>query len=651
MSKYFAAMDKEEIVKELDERENEWFRHLHVSGLYSAMRRAYKAYYGENDVTKNGKITSVGEAGELKAFISNEFRNFLLHIHNLTTQSKINYQPRATNSDAKSLQQSILSKSILDYYSRERDVQSFLSEATEYGIATTEAFIKLDWREYLGETVFMDKKSGDVEYRVFQGMNVARDFTKQSYKKNQWYILREKVNKYDLAAKYPELEEGIIKLSNTDENSETRTFFDDHLRGNTTSDDIYIKEFWHEKSPALPQGRLVIYLSGSKVLYDGPLPYNKTHLYRLAPQDFLGTTHGYSVAIDLLPLQENLDALMSAAADATQRFLGQIIAVKKGDGFSMDDIGGTKVVEYLEAPPVSLDFSANTDPALSLINNILQRMGTISAINEVIRGQTPEGVTAGNALALIQAQAIQFNNNLARAYAKLSEDVGTGTLDLLKQFADSPRTIFILGENNRGKIQSFKKEDISSVSRVVVEVVNPIESTYQGRKALSDEWVQKGLLTPQKQLIFMRTGNLEAETQGIESEYMLIKQENEALARGETVPVVVTELHMEHLQEHRSVLSSLEAKSNPLIIQAALSHIQEHLNMLRTADPQMLQAFNQPSLQAPPAPAPQGGAAPGPIEANNPPAPNAPPADLPNPPTDPATGQPAQIPQTVLPQG
>lgn len=210
MSKYFADLPKDEIIAELDRREIQWYRHLRNTGIYSAQKRAYQAYYGENNSTRKGQITTVGEDGNIQSLIVNEYRNFLQHILNLTTQSKINFQTRAVNTDSKSLQQAILGKSILDYYLREKDMQGYLSEAVEYSLCTTEGYIKLDWRTNLGEQTIENKKSGDIEFRLFQGMDIVRDATKKSPKKNQWTIIREKVNKFDLIAQYPEHEEKIL---------------------------------------------------------------------------------------------------------------------------------------------------------------------------------------------------------------------------------------------------------------------------------------------------------------------------------------------------------------------------------------------------------------------------------------------------------
>jgi hypothetical protein len=57
---------------------------------------------------------------------------------------------------------------------------------------------------------------------------------------------------------------------------------------------------------------------------------------------------------------------------------------------------------------------------------------------------------------------------------------------------------------------------------------------------------------------------------------------------------------MMHIQEHKTVLASPEARENPELVQNALEHIQEHINLLKTGDPDVLQMTgSQPINPAP----------------------------------------------------
>jgi hypothetical protein len=83
---------------------------------------------------------------------------------------------------------------------------------------------------------------------------------------------------------------------------------------------------------------------------------------------------------------------------------------------------------------------------------------------------------------------------------------------------------------------------------------------------------------------------------------LVIKQENEKLARGENVQALVTELHMEHIKIHQQLINSPESKEDPALVQTTLEHIQQHLDLWRSADPAILMITGQ--QPAPPMPMP-----------------------------------------------
>lgn len=70
-----------------------------------------------------------------------------------------------------------------------------------------------------------------------------------------------------------------------------------------------------------------------------------------------------------------------------------------------------------------------------------------------------------------------------------------------------------------------------------------------------------------------------------DAEIIKIKQENEWLADGKEAPVLITDNHLQHIIEHKSVLSTIEACMNPEVIRAVIIHIEEHINAMKNGDP------------------------------------------------------------------
>jgi hypothetical protein len=90
-------------------------------------------------------------------------------------------------------------------------------------------------------------------------------------------------------------------------------------------------------------------------------------------------------------------------------------------------------------------------------------------------------------------------------------------------------------------------------------------------------------------------------------ETILIKDENERMLLGEDVVAISFDAHYLHIREHRAILQSQELRRDPELVQRVLSHIQEHIELLKTTDPDLLMIINeQPIQQQQPAP-PQPG--------------------------------------------
>ena len=104
----------------------------------------------------------------------------------------------------------------------------------------------------------------------------------------------------------------------------------------------------------------------------------------------------------------------------------------------------------------------------------------------------------------------------------------------------------------------------------------------------------------------LQTGNLQPMIHGETSVLLLIADENEKISAGEIPQAIYSDNHVLHIKEHNAVGSSTEARENPDVIQALLSHCQQHIDLLRNTDPQLLQILGQQPLQAP-NPQPEGG--------------------------------------------
>jgi hypothetical protein len=245
-----------------------------------------------------------------------------------------------------------------------------------------------------------------------------------------------------------------------------------------------------------------------------------------------------------------------------------------------------------------------TSPEVYQMATLLERaMETLSGVNSVARGNPEQSLRSGNALALVQSQALQFVSGLQQSYIRLVEDVGTGLINLLKDFAAVPRIVAIAGINNTSEMKTFKSDDIKYINRVIVDSGNALMNTTAGRTQVAENLLQMGLIDNiDKYLMVLNTGNLDYLTDGKIDNLTLIKSENEALVRGEFQQAIWSERHSMHIKEHMEVLNDTELKKDPELVQLVLDHVQEHINLLKTTDPAILSMIGEQPIAPTPNP-------------------------------------------------
>lgn len=610
---YWAAESEENIGGKILQQFDAWKTYLIDAGTIKDLRKSYKAWYGSPE------IKSVGDA--IVGMHVNNYASLGRNLHVMVTSQRPAWQPRAINSDLESQAQAELGSGILDYYMREKDIETKINRTTELSLFLKEGWIVVDWDVNAGEPIAVDETTGetvfegDISAQVYALPDVCRDIYRRD-PINKWYIVREFKNKYDLAATYQDLSEKILGL-----NPDNRDDIDFELNPwfinrqvDMDSDLVPIYKLYHDKTPAMPEGRLTIIADKDIVLFDGPLPYKRLYLFPISTTHVHDMALGHSNLFDLLPLQDALNTTLSAiltniSANAVQNF-----QMPKGSGLKVTQVSdGMKVVEFdpklgglqpldlLKTAPEVYNFQ-------DLINNWMQRLVNISDIS---RGNAPASMS-GTAMALLQQQSLQFNSGLQLAHSKLLENVGTAIIELLQEFAEEPRLAVIAGKNNQSLMKQFSGKDLQAINRVIVDSANPLMKTAAGRVEIANQLLQtQGMIkTPEQYLGVLTTGNLEPLYEYDRSRQHLVKAENEKLLAGEQIEALLTDDHANHALEHSCVANNIEARKDPTIMQNLLAHIQQHIDMASQMSPQMAAMLKQTSFAPPPpqaGPIPDGG--------------------------------------------
>lgn len=612
---YWASVDVKDIADRILDKVDKYFMYLSQSGRLDLYRRSWVYYYRPRLI--GGALNPLGQQGELTGISVNHYRNLLVHLETMTLQQRVNFEPRAVNSDVKSQSQVILASGLLDYYMRIKNLERYLKQSIKDGLMFAEGFVRAEWDATSGKAYGKTATGalayhGDIKYSNYTPMTCIRDFTKPCYSYNDPVILKDYVNKFELASKFPDIAEQILDNS-PDKLEAARTsllaFWDFE-----ETDLTPVYTLLHPPTPALPSGRFTTCLDNGTVMQDGPIPYEETHVYRLAPDEESGTIFGYSVAFDLLPVQEALDILYSTAITNQATFGVQNILAPKGHDVSTAQMsGGLNVMEYdpKVGKPEPLNLTSTPPEIFNFMQTLQELQQILAGVDSVTRGDPEASLKSGAALALVAAQSIQFSMGLQQSYGALVEGVGTGTIKLTQTFASVPRVAEITGKANRPLMREYSGKDLDSIQRVAVDMGNPLTRTTAGKVNLADAFLERGFVeNPDQYVQVVTTGRLEPVIEGKQAQLLLIKGENEQLSDGKSQRVLITDNHAQHILEHDTVLANPEIRQDPNnpIVQVTLAHIQEHIAMAQSPGYQMMAGMLGHQIMVAPAMPTDGGA-------------------------------------------
>lgn len=621
---YFAARDGKETASVLLEKASDWKSTLTTNGYLEKLKTCWATYHGAyfTDMASGHTITFGGEQGELAQLPVNHIRNLAQHMYVMTTSSRPSMEARAANTDYKTNAQVTLANGLLDYYMREKRLERFINKAVELSIVLGAGYVKVEWDATSGKTIEEDEETGekvfegDIRFTNISPFDVVFDVNKED-NNHDWILVRTYKNKFDIAAKYPELEDKILAL----DTKSARDRYSLQIFRKSDSDEVEVWTMYHRKTDSMPEGRELVFLSDDIIIHDQVLPYRRIPVFRMSPNEILGTAFGYSNLFDLLPLQEGINHLYSSIMSNNIAFATQNLFVRSGSNIDITNLGGGLNIIQGTEKPEPLNLLGTSQETFSFLQMLEGKMEQLSGVNSVTRG-TPDpaaNLRSGNSLALVQSMAIQFQSGLQNQYVQLVEDLGVAILEILQDYATAPRVASIIGINNKQYLVQFKGSDIQDINRVIVDVGNPLARTTAGRVQMAEQLMQ---MKPEEFSIqqyaqVINTGRIDGMMESPVDQSNLIQMENERLIQGISVPALVIDDHKEHILRHRTTLNDIDIRMDDEKAAVIYAHIQEHIEFARSTDPAVLIITNQQQL--PPAPAPASAQPQAPETVNQPP--------------------------------
>jgi hypothetical protein len=611
--KYFANLPTMECAYEVWDRIESYYNEMRRTGRMALYRNAYLNFY--MGWIMRASMYKSGDMGELTRSFWNHHRNILMHIKIKTTQNKLAYKAQVLNSNARSSQIVEFANGLAEHYTAngDYDLDSKAKQTVEDCLVFGEASIVGLWNRFKGQPMVQDddgqiKMDGDMDYFCVTPMDQIINTSHQDRSLIQWRCVRRWVNKYDWAAMYPKFHDETVNLSDVESTYGTKLVSLVHHDSET----IPVFYFFHEKTPSVPKGRLLIMADPSCVYEDGPLDqgdgqqgYDHVPVYDMIINTMNGSPYGYTVGFDLIPLQQMFNELVSAVCSNNINFATQLVIGPKGGNFHYQNLAvGMAYGEYdpkmgQNAKPEALNLTHSAPESYQLMDKIVEAMEVLGGLSAMDRGQTDQNITSGQYAALVTVQSTIFNSGAQKAYARLVETCMTGTIKTVRKNMIGPKVARITGVSSEPYMKEFTDADLADIDSISVELTNPMIQTPAGKMQMADNLMKTGLIKDAKQYIGVYTdGDLPQLYHRQETQLRLVKAENEALMKGQQPQVCATDDHVMHILEHTAVTDTIEARLNPNLpyVQAALIHIQAHIKALSTLNPILAGIIGDPTL-------------------------------------------------------
>lgn len=657
---YWAAKTPKETVSECMARTTDYYEYINQNNIRFVWALVHLLKFSA--IERQSMSFSVGEYNEMQQVRINDFRNLLMHKAGIVKNQRATWEPMAVNDDVTSLAQTKVAKNILEMYTSHKDYDKKFNALVDHTVSFGEAFALQVWDGTKGKIThtmpLMDKKTGkpimnedgspriinihegDVDCRIYEPIDVVRECYVENHDQNKWFIFRDRVNKYDLAAKHPELYEQIV---NKTLQLEQQEYYTELTAYGKSSDLINMYTFVHQKTPALPDGRVIQYIDEAIILSSDKLTYDDLPYHRMVDSPIPHTNFSYTDAFDMITIEDLKDGLYSTIISNQAAFGVQNIIMPKGSDISETSLWGQmNLIEYdpsAGGKPEPLNLLATPKEIFETLSILENKLNTISGVNSTAQGNPPNEVSSGVALSMLQSLNVQYAQGAQGSFIEVMTSVGTALLNILKQNAKTERLIEFTGASSRSLLEKFTGKDISSINRVVAKPGNPLSQTIQGRFTIAEMLVQAGMVKDVQELLeVLETGNLDVLTEGAEMALIYAQQENQELQKGNNVQVFQFDDHITHIRKHLGITQDLsvrsgtvtttvgadgqpqtqtDPKSNPegqKVLNAVTQHIMEHFKYLNNPQLQPLlaalgyQVGGQPPQQAPPGAAAAGAA-------------------------------------------
>jgi hypothetical protein len=414
-------------------------------------------------------------------------------------------------------------------------------------------------------------------------------------------ITKTPVNKYELAAQFPEKYDEIIKLSIDDEMGDDALFAWGGAKA-VSSDTIVLRQYFHRNCKAVRGGRWAGYVKdvglwGVDEPMACPLPKGLPVKIMMGPR-YDGTGFGYPESSDLLSLQAVINEVISMCVTNIQK-RGNANAYKRDD-IQIDEASwsaGGKLIDLpAGAEPPTWDEPPKMDTLSQYILEFcLEQARLMLGSNSVTEGNPEANITSGSFAVLLVNVAQKYASKMQEAYDTAITAIANDALVLTRQNAENGFWAKIAGIGDAPYAQMIEKSRLDSLHSVELVRKSPVLSTFPGRVEMFDRLIKLPKQERADASEMLLNSDMESFAGRDQAQKIRIRKENEWLLQGINPPVTLWDDHAMEGKEHRMQYDKLRTMDPPIdpkalkvwtsACQASDAHLQAHAQALATAPP------------------------------------------------------------------
>lgn len=553
----------------------------HSRSYYAEAERARLFARGDQWLTKDGEILPQPDKNKWRVRLTiNRLKPAAERIINLIISSKPMIVTSPQTNDDDDRRSAKITQKLIRYYWEKLMMDGKLEEAAQWLVELGNVFLRTRWNpndgplgtiqqvDEMGMVQEVEQPLGDLAIDCISPLSIAPEPGAVELDDAAYFIVTETLTKDDVLKLY-----GIDVSDDDSRNpkmSYSRIF---SPRGVDSASDqkerVIVYEYYERPTSKYPNGRLIC-TTNSKLLYSGDLPGGEYHVAHCRCIRLNGEFWGMGYVATAIPAQTQYNKMVSQMIE-DHRLMGRPKWVAPVGSTATDAISSQpgQVIQYdpiaargREPHPV---MGTSVSPAVfQQINLAVEEINHLMSTSEVSQGQAVGSVnSAEQVIALQQADRGRFGRLLANIRNTIVK-VGRDMASVLKNNLEDERIITIAGKHYEPEVVRFKKEDISDVANIHVDIESQLPWNRESARQQLMWMLSQGLISQEE---FKERVGMPVNPDVYETE-----QTHRSNARRENIlleqmafPPVETDNHAIHIEEHSRRVNQPEFREEIIV--------------------------------------------------------------------------------------